>query len=236
MASPARKHWQRATAAAQSAAAASSKPQTGDAYQLMKAALIEDRRRLHDVQSIEKKIELKRELLPQYQAYIQGVLEKGNGAQDDVLTTIMVWLLDVGYISDAVEVAEYALKHGLNPAEQYQRSTAALLVEESADTLLRHDIKPVWEKGKVVNAGKDLDVHRVSLDQMQKIEWLTDGHDMHDQIRAKMYKAIGYLALLTGQYESAMAALKRALELNDQAGVKKDIERLEGLVNSDKAN
>src|SRR5690625_1567311 len=102
MTSPARRHWLKATAAAQAAEAEQHQPQTGDAYEIMKATLIEDRRRLHDVHSVERKVELKRELLPQYQEYVEGVLEAGQGAQDDVLATLMVWHLDVGNLQQAV--------------------------------------------------------------------------------------------------------------------------------------
>src|SRR5687768_5578830 len=99
MTSPARRHFQRATAAASAAVAKVDAPQTSDAYQLMKAALIEDRRRLHDIQSIERKIDAKRGMLPIYRPYIEGVLQAGTGAQDDVLMTLMVWYLDVGDIA-----------------------------------------------------------------------------------------------------------------------------------------
>src|SRR5690554_497193 len=130
MASPARKHFIKATAAAQAAEADQHKPQTGDAYELMKAALIEDRRRLHDVHSVERKVELKRELLPQYQDYVAGVLGAGRGAQDDVLATLMVWHLDVGDLQQAVEIGEYVLAHELKAPDQFQRSPAAILAED----------------------------------------------------------------------------------------------------------
>lgn len=230
MTSPARRHFLQATAAASAAVAKADEPQTSDAYQLMKAALIEDRRRLHDIQSIERKIEAKRTMLPVYQPYIDGVLQAGNGAQDDVLMTLMVWHLDTGDIASALPIAEYALKHNLNPGEQYQRSTAAILAEESSDTLLRAGLKPIWEGGDIKNPPSD--AHSAQLEYMQAIEQLTHKHDMHDQVRAKLHKTIGYLHALKRDYTNSITALNRAVELDANCGVKKDIERIHPKVNN----
>ncbi|MGD8174779.1 phage terminase small subunit [Marinimicrobium sp. ARAG 43.8] len=235
MTSPARKHFLKASAAAQAAQSQQDAPQTGDAYQLMKVALLEDRRRLHDVQSIERKIELKRELLPQYQEYIDGVLDAGKGAQDDVLTTLMVWHLDVGQLNIAVAIGEYVLEHDLNTPEEYQRKPAAVLLEDAAEAILRKDIKPVWKQGSIENRiipDGDQGIDAVEdLKLLARIAALTEKHDMHDQVRAKLFKASGYLQALLGDYRLALDNLERAKSLNEHAGVKKDIENLQRLVN-----
>lgn len=225
MTSPARRHFLKATAAASAAATKANEPQTSDAYQLMKAALVEDRRRLSDIQSIERKIEAKRGMLPIYQPYIAGVLESGAGAQDDVLMTLMVWYLDIGDIASAVPIAAYAIKHNLSPADQYQRSVVAIFAEESSDTLLRTGIKPVWERGEIQNPPSEL--HSEQLQLMQQVEALTRDHDMHDQVRAKLHKTIGYLQALKRDYVNALASLERAVQLDANCGVKKDIERIQ---------
>ncbi len=90
--SPARRHFERISAA-QAAADAGEAPMQGEAFELMQAALFEDYRRLKATQSIERKIEIKREILPHYADYIAGVLEAGQGAQDDVLMRIMSGVL-----------------------------------------------------------------------------------------------------------------------------------------------
>ena len=54
----ARRHFQRVTAAAASAAAEAGEPINASAYELMLARLYEDKRRLKEVQSIERKIEI----------------------------------------------------------------------------------------------------------------------------------------------------------------------------------
>ena len=65
------------------------------------------------------------------------------------------------------------------------------------------------------------------LAQLVAVEQLTRDADMHDQIRAKLHKALGYASRTTGQLEDAQINLERALGLNDRIGVKKDLERLE---------
>lgn len=211
MTSPARKHFQKAVAAKQAAAATPDRP-TGDAYELHRAAIIEDSRRLHDIQSIERKVEAKRELLPNYQSYVEGVLSAGAGQQDDVLMTLMVWYLDVGDLGTALDISEYAARHGLDTPDRYQRSTATLVSEEVADFVLK------------TNGGED---PADTLEQVRRTVELFGQADMHDQVKAKLFKALGYMERDAGDRHVALSALKRALALNERIGVKKDIERLE---------
>jgi tetratricopeptide (TPR) repeat protein len=209
--SPARKHFDRARAKAEASQATPARPQ-GDAYELHKAAIIEDTRRLADIQSIERKVEAKRELLPAYEDYVHGVLEGGKGQQDDVLMTLMVWYLDVGELKTAMDIAEYAVHHGLETPDRYQRSTAALVSEEVADFALKLE--------------DDAENQAEVLEQLQRALAMFAEADMHDQIKAKLFKAEGYLLRATGKQATALASLERALKLNDKIGVKKDIESL----------
>lgn len=210
--SPARKHFDRARAKAEASQATPARPQ-GDAYELHKAAIIEDVRRLSDIQSIERKIEAKRELLPNYESYVQGVLEGGKGQQDDVLMTLMVWYLDVGDLKTGLDIAEYAVNHDLETPDRYDRKTANLVAEEVADFALKLQDGDE-SKGQVLEQ-----LHRT-------VEYFADA-DMHDQVKAKLFKALGYLERDAGDKETALLSLKRALELNDRIGVKKDIQALE---------
>ncbi|SPJ35261.1 phage terminase small subunit [Kushneria phyllosphaerae] len=209
MTSPLRKHYERITAA-QAAADAGDQVMQGDAYHLMQAQLFEDYRRLKSVQSVERKIEIKRSILPNYAEYIDGVLEAGRGAEDEVLMRIMLWRIDVGDITGALPIARYAMQHQLDPGEQFQRSTPAILAEESADQALA--------------LGDDDDS---LLEALIEINDLIDGRDMHDQIRAKLHKAIGNGHRARGDMADALTHYQRAFELNDRVGVKKDIEKIE---------
>ncbi|MEX0738183.1 MAG: phage terminase small subunit [Pseudohongiella sp.] len=210
--SPAEKRFQAQQARKDAAAGTPDRP-TGDSYNLHKAAVIEDSRRLHDIESIERKIEAKREMLPNYEGYVKGVLEAGTGQQDDVLMTLMVWYLDTGDLARGLDIAEYAVEHGLETPDRYQRKTANLVAEEVADFALKLD--------------EDAENKEEILAQVERTEAGFGEADMHDQVKAKLFKALGYLQRDTGRKQEAVDSLKRALELNDKVGVKKDIERLE---------
>ncbi len=56
---------------------------------------------------------------------------------------------------------------------------------------------------------------------------LTAAADMPDEVRAKLHKITGLVLRDNKQPADALAHLKRAMQLDCQAGVKKDIERLE---------
>ena len=130
---------QRRVLAAQEAAAASplTSMEGATAYELQLAQLLQDRLRLKQVQSNQGKAELKAQLLPAYIPYVQGVLEAGKGAQDEVLTTIMVWRIDAGDFAGALEIAAYVLEHKMIMPDRFERSTGCLIAEEIAEAALK---------------------------------------------------------------------------------------------------
>lgn len=217
--SPARRHFLQASAVKAAAAVPADQRQHPEstAYELMLAKLTEDKRRLKDIQSVEAKAELKKELIPDYLPWIVGALESEAAAQDAVVMTIMVWMLDVGEFDSALVIAEHALKHGLAMPDQYQRNTATVVAEELADQTL----KAITSQG---TAGE------IDPDTLLRCVDLVDGADMPDQVRAKLHKAIGYVLREredVADKEVALQHLQRAFQLNDKAGVKKDMEILE---------
>lgn len=207
---PARRHFERTMAEARSAEAPATRTDA-NSYELMLAKLTEDRRRLHDIQSIERKIEVKREILPEYEPWVEGVLAGDHGVQDDVLMTVMVWRVDVGDLAGALQIAAYALVHDLAMPDQYKRTTGCLIAEEFADSVLKSTEPIPRETTEIL---------------MTTAEALAD-QDMPDEVRAKLMKAIGYGLDQLGNKEAAKEALTRALELHEKVGVKKDIERIE---------
>lgn len=209
--SPARAHFLRASAATAPAA-----PANANGYELMLAKLDEDRRRLHNIQSTEQKIVVKRELLPEYGPWVDGVLAGNHGQQDDVVMTVMLWRVDTGDFSGALQIARYAIPHKLVMPDRFKRSVGCLLAEEFADTTLTATVE--------VRASYASDLN----DCLQ----LTAEEDMPDEVRAKLHKARAY-ALMAGTdrhpvlLTDALENLTRALQLHDKVGVKKDIEKLE---------
>jgi len=222
MTSPARQHFLRATAALAAAEAEAANPlRHATGYELMLAQLAEHRRALKLIQSIERKADAKRSMLPEYAAWIDGVLQADTGIQDEVLMTLMVWHIDVGDFAAALPLASYAIRHRLVMPDQYQRTTACLIAEEYATMAI-----------KAAEAGQPVDI-----DALAEVSELVEAEDMPDEVRAKLHKALGYSGLtriptLPGEQKqparhAALAHLQRALALHEKAGVKKDIERLE---------
>ena len=203
--SPARAHLEKTSAAQRTADLA---PTAGaNQYELMLYKLAEDKRRLKGFQSLEQRAQVKQEMLPDYVPWIEGVLVGNQGVQDDVLMTVMLWRIDAADLPGALEIARYAIGHKLSMPDHYARTTPCLLAEEFADTSIK-------EKAPLDAAA------------LLEVAELTAAEDMPDEVRAKLHKAIGY-ALRETDKPLALDYLKRALQLHDKAGVKKDIEKLE---------
>ncbi|QDQ87662.1 tetratricopeptide repeat protein [Alcaligenaceae bacterium SJ-26] len=218
MTTPAQRRYEQVVAARSAAQADPDGSMEGaSAYEMQLARLATDKRRLHDIQSIERKIEVKRELLPGYDTWVSGVLSDGRGAQDDVLVTVMVWHIDVGNFDEALRIAHYVLRHGLALPDQYQRNAATVLVDEITDAALVVQKDP---------AG------RFPLQLLQETQTLTDAHDMPDQARAKLHRALGAEYQAAGDLRAALQHYQRALALNPKAGVKRYITELEAALKS----
>lgn len=200
-------------------------------YQLLLAAMGEDMRRLHDIQSTEGKIEAKRHLIekftPHVDATLEAAAESGKAVQDEILVTMMLWRLDIGDFQRGLDIAEHVLRFGLRLPERFQRSAGCLVAEEVAEAALAADRQ---------DAAFDVQV-------LQRAAQLTAGCDMPDVVRAKLHKAtglhlIGMAEADEAKGESAAAGapyharaqaldhLRRAIALHDKIGVKKEIERL----------
>lgn len=238
MLSPAARHRERKLArlALEKAGAegvAPERPATGaeaTEYELLLAALGEDLRRLKDIQSTERKIEAKREMIPRYIPHVSATLaaanETGTALQDEVLATMMLWCIDIGEYMNGLDLAEHVLRHGLRLPERFNRGPAPLIAEEIAEAAL-----------KAHSQGTAFD-----LAVLHRVEQLTAAADMHDVIRAKLNKALGHHLLHYADAqeasedaaagapraarEAALEHYKRAFALDRAIGVKKDIERL----------
>lgn len=217
-------HQRRARAAMESAKTAPQQSMAGaTAYEHQLNQLLQDRLRLKSIQSNEGKAALKLQLLPEYIPYVTGVIEAGNGAQDDVMTTVMVWRIDAGDYGGALEIAGYVLKHGLIMPDRFERTTGCLVAEEIATAAL-----------KTQKAGGTFD-----RNILYRTAELTEEQDMPDQARAKLYLATGRATLdgtsaevagQPGQIQAGIDLLKRAIALHDSCGGKKDLESAERLL------
>ncbi|ELQ8551572.1 terminase endonuclease subunit [Salmonella enterica] len=208
MTSPAQRHMMRVSAS-QAAQREQAPLRHATAYEQMLVKLADDRRTLKNIRSNERKAEKKRELLPFYAPWVAGVLTDGRGAQDDIVMTVMLWRLDAGDIAGALEIAPYALKYGLT--SDHRRTTPYMLVEEVALAAQR-----------LRDAGESVD-----LSWLQTTIDLTDGADVPDMVRARLHKVTGQTLRDAGMNAEALAQFQRAMQLDRNAGVRKEIERLE---------
>lgn len=181
-----------------------------NAYEMMLAKLNSDRIRLKKFQSTASKIELKKQLIPEYMGWIEGVLASNNPQQDDVFMRLLVWLIDTKQFEHAYPLAAHALKHNWVTPDEYQRQTATLITEELANTALSQ-----------LTSKQEVDA-----DILLKFAHLVADQDMFDEVRAKLNKALGF-ALKDKKPKQALTYFKRALELNENAGVKSQIKELE---------
>lgn len=214
----------RKRAAREAAAAAPAQPMEGaTSYELMLAKLHQDGLRLKQVQSNQGKAALKEKLLPDYAPYVAGVIEAGQGAQDDVLTTVMIWRFDAGDFDGGLDIAEYVLQHGLKMPDRFERTTGCLVAEEVA--------------GAALTAQKAGGTFPREI--LTRTAVLTAEHDMPDEVRAKVMLALGKATLhgisdenpgQQGQVQAAIDLLKQAIELHPSCGGKKDLERADRLL------
>ena len=197
-----------------------------DEYRLQLMQLGEDLRRLSQIQSIERKIEAKRTMVPRFTPWINAALAAQTvPAQDDIVTTVLVWSIDIGDWPLALRLAQHVLTHALPLPERYRRDAPTLIAEEFAEAGLQP-------------------APSVDLFTLQTVDDLTDRADMPDEVRAKLKKAIGIaLRARVEAYdttaEAAMAGgkpaliataleyLTRALALDSKCGVKAMIQQLQ---------
>ncbi|HGE8309281.1 phage terminase small subunit [Serratia bockelmannii] len=175
-----------------------------------------DQSALKRVQSDQVKAEMKKQLLPHYEGWIEGTLDGNSGRQDEVIVTLMIWAIDAGDYPLAVRIGRYVIEHNLAMPDQFRRTAATALVEELCDPIL------VQVKA---DESTDLTAHLQVLDELAQI---VDGKDMPDVVLAKLFKVRGF-ALRGGDdaaQAKALELLRQALKLDANAGVKKAIESL----------
>ncbi|MCX9038813.1 phage terminase small subunit [Citrobacter portucalensis] len=209
MTSPARAHRLRVEAELTARPGGQLQPMSG--YSQMLLQLSEDMTRLKAVQSTERKVELKRELLPKYVPWVDGILAGDGSRQDDVVMNVLIWRIDAGDYDGALVIAAHALRHRWVLPARYNRTTATAIAEEFADAAMAaFTLKASF-----------------SAPLLLRVLELVDAHDMPDQSRARLHKALGYALRDNGQAVAAMNHLTRALQLDTRIGVKKDIEQLQ---------
>lgn len=182
------------------------------AYRMLQLKLREDKQALKSKQSIQAKIELKRELVGHYDEWINATLSDGKGDQDNLLTTLMLWHIDIGNFGRALDIAEYAMKHDLKMPDAHQRTLATVVAEEIADT------------AKKLATSNEIDDEQIA--QVLRASTITADADMPDQVRAKLARQVGELTEAVNPV-FALEQFQTALKFDENSGVKGSIKRLE---------
>lgn len=182
------------------------------AYRMLQLKLREDKQALKSKQSIQAKIELKRELVGHYDEWINATLSAGKGDQDNLLTTLMLWHIDIGNFGRALDIAEYAMKHDLKMPDAHQRTLATVVAEEIADT------------AKKLATSNEINSEQVA--QALRASTITADADMPDQVRAKLSRQVGELTEAVNPV-FALDNFQNALRFDANSGVKGSIKRLE---------
>lgn len=204
--------------------------------------LTEHRKQLKALQSVEKKIALKAEILPEYADWIEGLLSNSEalpaGVSNDVLTTIMVWSIDVGAYASAYRIAEVVLDKNIPLPSQFDRTPACLIAEEVSHAAM-----------DAIKNGDEFDwpMFKLIMQLVEPSDIPDDPNDMPDEVYAKLFKADALLADraatvmeedggeaadgMAGAYRELLNAglksAKRAMELDSKAGVVKLTQRFE---------
>ncbi|MDU7561396.1 MAG: phage terminase small subunit [Acinetobacter baumannii] len=218
MLSPARRHRLKALAAKDAAKAETEfggVRQDASVYQLQLTELKNDQIVLRGIASEIERAKAKAEVIPKHMPYVNGVITSDAQIEsDDVVTTIMLWCLDVGEYTEGLRIAEYALKHNLKMPDAFSRSTAAIVAEEIGNAA-RIKFK----------AGETFD-----LAILEQANNLTATFDIHDEIRAKLYLAIGRSFMQLERFEPAVTFLKMAITRNENCGGKTELQKAEKLL------
>jgi tetratricopeptide (TPR) repeat protein len=198
-----RKNRQRKLAehAARQAADSSQTPKAfATEQEKMLGLLNQHKNKLAQVKSREKTNQLKATIVEDYEPYLDGILAANEGGQNPIITTLMVWYLDIGNIDRALELATYAMEHDLAMPAQYERDLPTVIAGELSDAYLS-DASP-------------------SSDHLLTVLELTADSDLPDNVNARLHKAYG-ASIEAETPEQAIIHYDRALALDSKSGVKK---------------
>lgn len=173
---------------------------------------VEHKRQLSALASVKERAARKVEFLPMYADFVQGAMSNTDGLAErdaQLFTLLIMWHIDAGLVTDALTMARYSLDNHLGVPDRHKRKLPVILAEEVADYELQARTTP-------------FDVMRQYVD-------LLDALDMPDQVKARLHKATAFAHEREPDADKAITLqhLKRALDLDANVGVKKDIERVE---------
>ncbi|MFS0709915.1 phage terminase small subunit [Brevundimonas phoenicis] len=188
-----------------------------------------DIRRLKEIKATDRKVEAKIQMMPAYRAWCDGVLAAGKvdpSPLDQVFTTIMAWTIDIGDYMTALPMLEHAMLHKLDMPAGFSRDPITFAIDQICEDAIR-----VYDAG-----GEPASTFEAGV--LPMLQDLVRDHDvdLHDEVEAKLHKAIGR-AIMAGadpenepdllqRRKSALLEYQAALAKDERVGVKGDIAKL----------
>ena len=171
-------------------------------------SLAQDQKRLSALNSLEARRALKvTELLPKYQAYVTTFLASNVELDNPICAWVLIWLFDCEQFEEGFELAKTLLAKNITMPEGFSRDIPTFVadaIREWGDAQLKakHSIEPyIDEVLTLVNDPVGV--------------W-----QIHEQLRAKLYKIKGLSAYEQGKYLEAVESLTTAQDLWVDVGVK----------------
>lgn len=214
MTTPAKRHADRHAAIQAAKSAPAEKTSTEE---FLRRALIEDRRRLKEIQSVQAKAGAKLVMLEKYRAWIEGILAADTSAHDDITATLLLWYVDTDQLAQALPILAHLIRHKLTLGGEFKRTPATAVAEDAADLALTK-----------IKLGQPVDPTPLAA-----LAEITADQDMPDPVRARLLKAAG-LAMAADPSAAADAhrLLTAATGYDAQIGVKGELARLSKILGS----
>lgn len=182
---------------------------------LVSASLTEDLAALKGLNSVERKVAMKRDtLIPKYGDYARRLKDAGKTAHE-LLGYWLVWLFDVGMMAEAFEHALWCLKNGVALPARFQSDIRFFIAAQVLE----------WAEAEFA-AGRSPEPYFSALfteTLMEPEKW-----NLPDDLRARFFRLRGLMAEKDGDLALAEADLQKALDLGAKvktalAGVRKKI-------------
>lgn len=175
---------------------------------LMQIKLTNDLHRISLQASRQRKHALQRDMLPEYDDYLNSAMANPTGGDDPVLIQCMIWRYNLGDIEQATKLADHAITHGLSMPEQFKATVKQFVCREVAYWALAQQ-----------KEGNDPDPY------LSDIYTRSRNWDKPDQIEARLLKAKGQ-QLIESNPAAALEYFEQAAPLDDRIGVSQIIKRL----------
>lgn len=192
-------------------------PMMDDKDRLMLVGLESDLSRLSDIQSHQKRDEVKRdELLGRYREYLKQLLIDANPRTPEVVFWNMCWAIDAGDVEWAITLGKFAIQHEIDTPERFRRDIRNTFTGDLSRLALQRQ-----KKGE--SAPFILDVLS-----------LTNDWDLLDEISADLWKAAATEYETAADYQQALHYYQKASDAHPRARVQRAIMRMQKQIDSAK--